>query len=140
MSKLSIECVYMLAYFCHHLSDVRSLCRLVRSLCWLFIYSFVRKYILKQNNLTRRRHNVSRVYMKIFFTSQGIVISYLYTILWQKAPKVWLEDACYDCYCLQTNQNDLFNLSSVDIHFSLSISTKNKFFLRNERSSVICSI
>ena len=40
-------------------------------------------------------------------------------------------------YSLPTNQNDLFNSSSVDMKFSLSISTKNMFSLHNERSSVI---
>ena len=44
------------------------------------------------------------------------------------------------CYYLPTNQNDLFNQSSVVMLFSISISTKNMFCLRSERYSVICSI
>ena len=76
------------------------------------------------------------------FTSQGIVILYLYT-MWQKSLSeswawrcLWRKIVIF-CQPIRT----IFSIkSSVDMQFSLSISTKNMFCLRNERSSVIGSI
>ena len=62
----------------------------------------------------------------VIFTRQGIVISYLYTIPWQKSGLKMLVTSDY--YCLPTNQNDLFNQSSVGIQFRIA---KSDLFCKN---------